>query len=219
MSTVILHRVTGFAGIFMYLTVMTVIPLYFVFDGAPPVSNILTRVLVSMFTCASFIVFLVGFREVLRRARPDFEFLASMAFYPGFAYFILMMVADSVQVGSVLAHAAPVDPTLVGSGGETAMLIWGPLSRLLTALFLTSAAGAILATEILPRWIAWLAFAIAALHVALIPTIYSGTNSSLFYSINGLGIPTAGGLFALWVLLASIALLVRARRAPAHSGG
>jgi hypothetical protein len=174
---------------------------------------------VSMFTCASFIVFLVGFREVLRRARPDFEFLASMAFYPGFAYFILMMVADSVQVGSVLAHAAPVDPTLVGSGGETAMLIWGPLSRLLTALFLTSAAGAILATEILPRWIAWLAFAIAALHVALIPTIYSGTNSSLFYSINGLGIPTAGGLFALWVLLASIALLVRARRAPAHSGG
>jgi len=32
-----------------------------------------------------------------------------------------------------------------------------------------------------------------------------------FYSINGLGIPTAGGLFSLWVLFVSIALLIRAR--------
>jgi hypothetical protein len=218
-GTVLLYRVTGFAGIIMYLTVMTMIPLFFVYDGAPPVSNILTRVLVSMFTCASFVVFLVGFREVLGRARPDFEFLASMAFYAGFAYIILIMVADSVQVGSVLAHGGPVDPTLVGSGGETSLLIWGPLSRLLTALFLASAAGAILATGILPRWIAWMAFAIAAFDFALIPTIYSGTNPSLFYSINGLGIPAAGGLFALWVLLVSIVLLVRSRRTPTQARG
>ncbi len=67
--------------------------------------------------------------------------------------------------------------------------------------------------RILPRWTAWLALAIAAFDVALIPTIYSGTNPSLFYSINGLGIPAAGGLFVLWVLLVSIMLLLRARGA------
>ena len=176
-------------------------------------SNVLTRVLVSMFTCASFVVFLVGLREILRRARPDLEFFASLAYAAGFAYIILVMVADSVQVGSVLARGGPVDPTLVGSGGEASILIWGPLSRLFTALFFGAAAAAILSTSILPRWIAWLALAIAAFDLALIPTIYSGTDPSLFYSINGLGIPTAGGLFVLWVLLVSIVLLLRSRRA------
>jgi hypothetical protein len=215
MSELALRRVTGSAGIFMYLTVMTVIPLFFVYDGAPPVSNILTRVLVSMFTCASFVVFLVGFRVILERARPDHEFVASLTFYSGFVYIILIMVADAVQVGSVLARGGPVDPTLVGSGGEASLLIWGPLSRLFTALFLASGAAAILATRLLPRWVAWLAFAIAALDVALIPTIYSGSDPTRFYSINGLGIPTAGGLFALWVLIVSVMLVLRARSAPA----
>ena len=212
-----LRRATGAAGIFMYLTVMTVIPLFFVYDGAPPVSNILTRVLVSMFTCASFVVFLVGFRVILERARPDHEFLASLAFHSGFVYIILVMVADAVQVGAVLARGGPVDPTLVGSGGEASLLIWGPLSRLFTALFLGSAAAAVLASRVLPGWIAWLAFAIAALDVALIPTIYSGSDPSRFYSINGLGIPTAGGLFALWVLIVSVTLLLRARSSPSDA--
>ena len=215
MTELVLRRATGAAGVFMYLTVMTVIPLFFVYDGAPPVSNVLTRALVSMFTCASFLVFLVGFREILRRERPDHEFLASLAFYSGFAYVILIMVADSVQVGSVLARGGPVDPTLVGSGGEASLLIWGPLSRLLTALFLGAGAAAVLATRVLPRWIAWLAFAIAALDVALIPTIYSGSDPTRFYSINGLGIPTVGGLFALWILIVSVTLLLRARSSPA----
>jgi hypothetical protein len=213
MTELVLRRATGAAGIFMYLTVMTVIPLFFVYDGAPPVSNILTRVLVSMFTCASFVVFLVGFREILRRARPDHEFLASLVFHSGFVYIILVMVADSVQFGTVLGHGGPVDPTLVGSGGEASLLIWGPLSRLFTALFLGSGAAAVLATKVLPRWIAWFAFAIAALDVALIPTIYAGADPTRFYSINGLGIPTAGGLFALWVLIVSVTLL-RARSSP-----
>lgn len=211
MNQLILRRVTGISGIFMYLTVMTVIPLFFVYDGAPPVSNILTRVLVNMFTCAALIVFLVGFREIIRLARPESGFLVSLAFTAGLTYVILLMVADSVQVGSALAHGSPVDPTLVGSGGEASLLIWGPLARLLTAIFLAASAGAILVSGILPRWTAWLAFAVAAFHLALVPTIFSGTNPSLFYSINGLGIPTAGGLFGLWILVVSIVLLARAR--------
>lgn len=211
MNQLILRRVTGISGIFMYLTVMTVIPLFFVYDGAPPVSNILTRVLVNMFTCAALIVFLVGFREIIRLARPESGFLASLAFTAGLTYVILLMVADSVQVGSALAHGSPVDPTLVGSGGEASLLIWGPLARLLTAIFLAASGGAILVSGILPRWTAWLAFAVAAFHLALVPTIFSGTDPSLFYSINGLGIPTAGGLFGLWILVVSIVLLVRTR--------
>ena len=213
MSDLILRRVTGLSGVIMYLTVLAVMPLFFVYDGAPPVSNILTRVLFSMFTCAALLVFLTGFREVLRRARPDHEFLASLSFHAGLVFVLLIMIADAVQIGSALAHGGPVDPTLVGSGGEMALLLWGPLARLFTALFLGAAAVAILATAVLPRWLAWVAFAIAAFHLSLIPTLFSGTDPTLFYSINGLGIPAAGGLFALWTLMVSIVLLLRARRA------
>lgn len=211
MKDQVLQRITGCAGVFMYLTVMTVIPLFFVYEGAPPLTNILTRVLVSMFTSASFVVFLVGFREVLKRAAPDYDFLNSLSFHTGFAYIILIMVADSVQVGTALAHGSPVDPTLVGSGGEASLLIWGPLARLLTAIFLGSSGAAIIASRIVPRWLAWLAFAISVFHLGLVPTIFSGTDPTRFFSINGLGIPTAGGFFALWVLFVSIALLSRSR--------
>jgi hypothetical protein len=213
MNDKVLHRVTGCAAVFMYLTVMTVIPLFFVYEGAPPVSNILTRVLVSMFTSASYVVFLVGFREVLRRVAPEHEFLSSLSFHAGFAYIVRVMVADSVQVGAALAHGSPVDPTLIGSGGEASLLIWGPLARLLTGMFLCSSGGAIMVSGVVPRWLAWIAFAIAAFHFALIPTLFSGTDPTRFFSINGLGIPTAGGLFALWVLFVGIALLIRSRRA------
>lgn len=218
MKDQVLQRITGCAGVLMYLTVMTVIPLFFVYEGAPPLSNILARVFVSMFTSAAFLILLVGLRELLKRAAPDHEFLSSLSFHSGFAYFVLMMVADSVQVGAALAHGSPVDPTLVGSGGEAAFLIWGPLSRLLTGIFLCSSGAAIIASRIVPRWLAWLAFPVAALHFALVPTIFSGTDPTHFYSINGLGIPTAGGLFALWILFVSIALLMRSRSRALVSG-
>ena len=89
MNELSLRRVTGISGVFMYLTVMTVIPLFFQYDGAPPVSNILTRVLANMFTCAALVVFLVGFHALVRQVRPAAGFLASLAAVSGLVYAIL----------------------------------------------------------------------------------------------------------------------------------
>ena len=160
---------------------MTVIPLFFVYDGAPPVSNSLTRVLVSMFTCAAFVVFRSDSARSCGGLRRDFEFLATLcsstqAFcvhpaHHGRGFRAGREARSRMVVPSIPRWSAP-------AAAATSLLIWGRLSRLLTALFLASAAGAILATGILPRWIAWLAFAIATLDVALVPTIYSGTNPS-----------------------------------------
>jgi hypothetical protein len=51
---------------------MVVLPLYFVYNGPPPVSNILKRALVNMFVCTALIIFLVGFRHLIREAGPGF---------------------------------------------------------------------------------------------------------------------------------------------------
>jgi hypothetical protein len=48
---------------------------------------------------------------------------------------------------------------------------------------------------------------IGIFHFVLIPSIYSGTDPSYFYSINGLGIPISGTLLPVWIFVISIMLL------------
>ncbi|HET8671421.1 MAG TPA: hypothetical protein VFM05_12580, partial [Candidatus Saccharimonadales bacterium] len=99
-------------------------------------------------------------------------------------------------------------PTLVGSGAEGAIVLYGPVARMLTAAMLVVAGVLVLGTAVVASWLGWAAFAVAALHLALVPTIFSGYEPARFYSINGIGIPTAGGLMTCWMLLCSIALLI-----------
>jgi hypothetical protein len=82
------------------------------------------------------------------------------------------------------------------------------MQRLLVAAFLGSAGAAILLTGILPAWIGWFAFVVGLLQLAFVPTIFSTTDPSRFYSVNGWGIPVAGGFYLLWILSASVALIL-----------
>jgi hypothetical protein len=113
-------------------------------------------------------------------------------------------VADSIQAGSVLGKKELLDPTLVGSGAEGSLTIYGPIARLLEAVLLISAGFALLVTGILPTWIGGLAYLIGIFDLALVPTLFSKTEPAYFYSVNGWGIPVAGGLFISWILVVSI---------------
>ena len=44
------------------------LPLYILYAGAPPASNVLTRILMNLFLLAFIMVFLAGFRYLIRRA-------------------------------------------------------------------------------------------------------------------------------------------------------
>jgi hypothetical protein len=201
------RQFTGIAGIAVFLLSMVVLPLYFVYNGPPPVSNILTRALINMFVCTALITFLVGFRHLIREERPDFEWIATLSFTFGLVFAILTFVSDAIQVGSVLGKSGGIDPTTVGSGAEGAILLFGPIARLLTSMFLFTAAMAILGTHLLPKWTARMAQIIAVFHFVLIPSIFSGIDPSYFYSINGLGIPISGSLLLIWILVISIMIL------------
>jgi len=199
---------TGVLGIAFVALNLIVIPLYFIHSGPPPVRNVLTRIFISLFALTSLIPFLVGFRHGILQAHTDFEWLGTLCMSFGLAHATLTLMADSLQAGSVLGKTGFVDPTLVGSGAEQTMIIYGPISRLLEFAFLASAGSAILTTDVLPTWIAWFAFIVGIIQLAFVPTIFSTTDPARFYSVNGWGIPVAGGLYLLWILAASIFLIL-----------
>jgi len=203
------QHLTSLAGIGIFVLSAVAIPLYFVpFDGPPPAWNVLTRVLVDMFVLVGFVVFLAGFRHIVLSGRPAYEWLGTLCLALGLALVVLTFAAHSIQAGSVLGAQGRVDPTRVGSGAEGALPIYGPMARLLTAAFLASAGSAVLLTGALPGWAGWLAYAVGAFHLALVPTIFSGTDPARFYSVNGWGIPAAGGLLLGWVLVVGILLVL-----------
>jgi hypothetical protein len=207
MNSIKVRQFTGISGIIIFLLSMVVLPLYFVYDGPPPVSNILTRALINMFVCTALIIFLVGFRQLIRETGRDFEWIASLSFTFGLVFSIITFVSDAIQVGSVLGKSGGIDPTTVGSGAESAILLFGPIARMLTSMFLFTTAMAILGTHMLPKWTARMAQIIAIFHFVLIPSIFSGTDPSYFYSINGLGIPISGSLLLVWILVVSVMIL------------
>jgi hypothetical protein len=201
---------TGIAGFGFFIFNMIIIPLYFVYDGPPPEWNILTRSLIGMFACLALIFFVTGFRGIILKDNTENESYGTIVLVLGLTYALLLLVADALQVGSVWNSKSPIDPTLAESGGIGAMLIYGPMARLLSATFLVVAGKTITAIGIAPPWIKWLAYTISILHIALIPTIFNMTNPTEFYSTNGWNIPVAGGLFLFWVLFVSI-FLIRAK--------
>lgn len=208
MSDFSVQNWTGVFGIIFVALNLVVIPLYFIYPGPPPVRNVLTRIFINMFSIIGLIGFMVGFRHSILQARLDFEWLGTLCLAFGLINATLTLVADSQQAGSVLGKTGFIDPTLVGSGAERTMILYGPMSRLLGAAFLFSAGSAIVITNVLPPWIAWFAFIVGIIQLVFVPTIFSTTDPAHFYSVNGWGIPVVGGLYLLWVLITAVFLIL-----------
>jgi hypothetical protein len=198
---------TGTAGIAAFVVTLPVITLYFVTFDPPPVWNVLVRVLLNTLLCAILLVFVVGFSAYLYQAPSAHTWLTAVVFAAGLVLVTVILVANAIEAGAVLHAGANTDPTRMGSGGESSQVIYGPIARVLTTLFLLAAGAASLATGVTPDWIGWFAIAIATFHLALAPTILSTTDPSRFYSLNGWSIPLAGGLLLSWVLSTSITIL------------
>jgi hypothetical protein len=206
MTTLPLRRLTRAFGVATFGLSLVSIPLYFVYDGPPPVSNVLARSLLDVLTVAALVGFLVGLRQLLRDARPDAEWLANLFLALGLVYATTSFVATSIQVGAVLGTDGSLDPTTIGGHGEGSILLFGPLARLLTAGCLAAAAAAVLRSGVLPRWTARAAQGVALFHLAMVPSLFAGTRPADFYSVNGWNIPVAASLFLAWVLAASLAV-------------
>jgi hypothetical protein len=70
------RNVTAAAGLLAGASVLLTVPLYFMYGGAPPAWNVLTRDLITLLSCAGSLVFMAGISHLAARLRPAAGFAA-----------------------------------------------------------------------------------------------------------------------------------------------
>src|SRR5262249_56094592 len=112
----------------------------------------------------------------------------SLVLGTGMIYAAIVFVKISIEVGVVLGTpSGRFDPTTDGPLAHATGLLHGSVTRLVTALLLTAAGYAILRTRALPRWSGRIAYLLAAVNLAFVPSLYFGVDPAHFYSALGWG--------------------------------
>ncbi|MEU9153129.1 hypothetical protein AB0D59_21840 [Streptomyces sp. NPDC048417] len=216
MNETVARRLTGLASITAAAAFIVEVPLYFVYSGPPPDSNVLTRLLVGIFGLAFVVVFVTAFRELVKRADPASEWIGSMAFATGLVYATITLVSSGLEGGAVIAADHPIDPTIAVSG---TYVLYGSISRLMLALCLTAVGYGISRTGLLPRWTGRSAHVLAAVNLAFVPSVFFGNDPAHFYAANGWGTTALmGAMLSYWLLAVGVSAYRSAgRRAPVGS--
>jgi hypothetical protein len=231
-----MYRVTGIFGLAMVVFWLSQFPLYMqgdagisVYDGAAlgrslyRIQNIVfTRLLLDMGLYITGMVFAAGFRDLIRRARPDYEWVGTLVFGAWVVWSGVTLVANGLEGGSALdTLGGNADPSAVRALTMGTLLIYnGSIAFAMTALFLGAAGYATFGTGVLPRWTGWLAYIGVALCAASVPAMFGGpVDSTGFYNAGGWG-PAIMANFppAIWFVVASLSMLrKREERIPASS--
>lgn len=153
MADTSLRRWTGIVGLAAFALILVVASLYFVYLGPPPRSNVLLRSLVGMFQLVAFLGFVAGLQALIRRAGPNEDGLVTLLGFLGVVLVTVNLVAIAQEAGRVLGRTDRFDPTLVGSGAEGALVVYGPVGRILTAVCLGVAGAAPIVGGLLAFWI------------------------------------------------------------------
>ena len=216
MTEIFARRLTGVAGIAAAVAFIIEVPLYFVYSGPPPDWNVLSRLLIGIVALACLVVFVTALRELVKKANPAYEWAASMAFAAGLVYATITLVSSGLEAGAVIAADHTIDPTIEVSG---TYILYGSISRLMLALFLTAVGFVISRTSLLPRWTGRSAYVLAGVNLAFVPSLFFGNTPAHFYAANGWGTTALmGAIFSYWLLALGISTYRSgARTAPART--
>lgn len=210
-------RWTGACGVAAGVLLLVLSPLYMV-PGTPPSlgdealfseyvirSNTIhiTTKLVDVVYLVGLIVFAAGLRHLIRRVRPDYEWLAALVFGSALVATANLLIFEALAGGAALDTFTKPNPTVVRALTE-ASLASQAFGFILTALFLAAASYAILATRALPRWTGWLGIGVAVLNLAAVPAIFGGNN---FMEAVVTGVTTTAGLYAYISVVQGVAYI------------
>ncbi|MGW4767457.1 hypothetical protein ACWEO2_05345 [Nocardia sp. NPDC004278] len=200
-----IRRTTGVAGLIAALLMLVELPLYFVYNGAPPDSNVLTRSLFGLTGLTLLIVFIAGLGQLLKQTAYDW--VGTVAATAGLLWLAVAFVGTGLEVGAVIQAPDPIDPTITVSG---TYILYGTISRLLEGLFLAALGFAVSRTAMLPQWVGRSALLLALVNFAFVPSLFFGNAPANFYAANGWGTTaTVGGFTMLWILAVGIAMAVQ----------
>ena len=205
------ERVMGVSGVVVGLGVMLTIPLYFVYAGAPPAGNVLTRDLLGLLVSAAMLVFFACLAQLIRRADANLDWLASIVYGAGMLFLAVAFVSSANEAGVVFGDpSGTLDPTVDGVLAKANILMHGSIKRLLTVVMLVPVGYAVLRTRMLPAWAGWSAYIIAACNLLFVPSLYFGTDVTKFYSAIGWGNSAfVASFLGYWILAVGVASLRR----------
>ena len=199
-------RWTGAFGVAAGVLLLVASPLYLVLGTPPSIGNealfsayvtrnntiLVTTKLVDMGYLVGFIVFATGLRHLIRRVRPDYEWLAALVFGSALVATANTLIFEALAGGSALDTFNKPDPTVVRALTEASIANQAS-GFIMIALFLVAVSYAILATRALPRWTCWVGFGIAVLNLVAVPAIFGGND---FMEAVVAGVTTSAGLYA-----------------------
>lgn len=224
MSNARMGRLTGASALASVVIWLGIFPLYVVqkpislYDGAATgqelfriQSVVFTRILLGLALYVTLIVFAVGFRELIRRADAEYEWVGTLLVVAMAVWTGVTLVANGLEGGAALdTLAGNADPSVVRALTMGYLLIYnGSIAFIMTALFLGAAGYATFATGVLPRWTGWLAYVATLLCVMSIPAMYVGpVDPGGFYNAGGWGAAIVANFPPLlWFLVVGILLL------------
>jgi hypothetical protein len=217
-STTGLGRICGLFGILASAMIVVQVPLYFMYSGAPPDWNILTRTLIGLVGCTFYLVYFVGLRLLVERTAPGLEWLAGVLQTAGLLWVAMVFVPQSMEAGAAISVAKDIDTTTEGPFAAAQYLMQGAISRLLMVLFLVALGIVVQRTGVMRRWVGRSAFVLAGINLAFVPAMYFGDDAADFYSAQGWGTTASmGALWSLWTLAVSISLVRGSRRNGAQT--
>ncbi|MFD9583332.1 hypothetical protein ACFWBM_01385 [Streptomyces sp. NPDC059980] len=217
MNETVARRLTGITAIATAAAFIIEVPLYFVYSGPPPDSNVLARLLIGILALAFLMVFVTVFRELVKAANPAYEWVGTLAFAAGLVYSTVTLVSSGLEAGAVIATDHAIDPTITVSG---TYILYGSIGRLMLGLLLTAVGYAITRAGLLPRWTGRTAVILAGVNMAFVPSLFFGNTPAHFYAANGWGTTALmGALFSYWMLALGIATYRSASRGTSPHAG
>lgn len=159
-----------------------------------------------------------GLRQRIVRARPEAEWLATLALVAGGVWWAVSLVADGLHGAAVLDTTNGAgDATVVRTLAEGTLLIWNSsVAFATTGLFMAAIGAALLVSRALPQWIGWFAILSAALCVVAIPAMFVNVvdHAEPYNAAGWVPMIVANVPPLIWFLIASVALLRRPDRGP-----
>lgn len=205
-----LRRACGFAGLVAGVLVMVQVPFYFLYPGAVPDWDVLTRSLVGLAAGAAYLVFFTGLRTLVQRTGPEQDWPGGLLHAAGLLWVAMVFVPQSMEVGTAISVDRDIDTTTEGPFAPAQYLMQGAIARVLMALFLVALAVVVVRTGAMSRWVGRSALVLAAVNLAFVPAVYFGDDAARFYSAQGWGTTaTMGALWSLWTVAVGLGLLRR----------